>query len=122
MTKLVQLQTRTRDYDSTLTKNVQIHDAPETCFILVEDPIHIERPQIYIIIRPPKASIRKSIHNPSLHVAQHYNVVEDLAKEPCAMSTLKVLHNCPRQSIRAFDIDISGLISFNVEKMSPRIS
>ena len=90
MMKFIQLQTRTRDYDSTPTKNVQSHDAPETSSNPVEDPLHIERPQIDTVTHPPKAIIQNSIHNPSLCAAQHYNVVEDLAQAPCAMSTLKV--------------------------------
>jgi hypothetical protein len=97
MMKFVQLQTRNRYYDSNPTKNVQSHDAPETCSNPVEDLIDIERPQIDTIIHPPKDLIRKSIHNPSLCVTQHYNVVEDLAQAPCAMSTLEVLQNCPHQ-------------------------
>ena len=44
MMKSVQLQTRTQDYDSTPTKNVQIHDAPETSSNPTEDPLHIDRP------------------------------------------------------------------------------
>ena len=126
--KFVRLQTRTWDCDSTPTKNVQSHDAPETYSNQVEDPLHIERPQIDTIIFPPKDVIWKSIHNPSLHAAQHYNIVEYLTQAPCAMSTLEVLKNCPHQwqtllsAIRAFDLDTSGLISFNVEKVSPRLS
>ena len=96
MMKFIQLQTRTQDYDSTPTKNVQSHDAPETYYNPVEDPLHIERPQIDTAIHPPKVVIQKSIHTPSLHAAQHYNVVEYLAQAPCAMSTLEVLQNCPR--------------------------
>lgn len=44
MMKFVQLQTTTRDYDSSPTKNVQSHDAPEISSNLVEHPLHIERP------------------------------------------------------------------------------
>jgi hypothetical protein len=46
---------------------------------------------------PPKGTIRKLIFNPSARAAQKYNIVEDLAQAPCAMSMLEVLQNCPSQ-------------------------
>ena len=69
MMKSVQLQTRAQDYNSTPTKDVQSHDAPETSSNPFEDPLHIERPQIDTIILPPKVIIPNSIHNPSLCAA-----------------------------------------------------
>ena len=80
------------------------------------------------IIHPPKGLIRKSFHNPSVCIAQHYNIVEDLAHAPCAMLTLEVLKNYPSQrqtllsALGAFDSDASSLITFNTENVIPRLS
>lgn len=35
-------------------------------------------------------------------VAQHYNIVEDLAQAPSVMSTLEVLQSCPMQQKSLF--------------------
>ena len=50
-----------------------------------------------LIIKPPKGLIHKSTYNPRARAAQNYNIVEDLAQSPSAMSTLEVLKNCPSQ-------------------------
>ena len=47
--------------------------------------IHIEKPISEAIFRPPKISLCKCIINPNANAAQYYNIVEDLAQEPCAM-------------------------------------
>ena len=60
-------------------------------------PLQIERPVSNSILRPPKASIRRATHNPNARAAQNYNVVEDLAQAPCAMSVLEVLQSCLAQ-------------------------
>ena len=52
---------------------------------------------------------------------------EDLAQEPCAMSTLEVLQSCPSQrknlltALGAVDLDKTNLIHFNVENYKPRL-
>ena len=51
-------------------------------------PLQIERPISDNVLRPPKATIRKAIFNPNAQATQSYNIVEDLAQAPCAMSTL----------------------------------
>ena len=54
-------------------------------------------------------------------------MVEDLAQEPCAMSTLEVLQSCPTQrknlltSLGALDPDNTNLIHFNVKNYKPRL-
>ena len=50
-----------------------------------------------MVLRPPKASIKCTTHNPNSRVAQSYSIVEGLAQAPCAMSTLEVLQSCPVQ-------------------------
>jgi hypothetical protein len=54
-------------------------------------PLQIEKPTLESILRPPKITIYKATFNPSSRAAQNYNIVEDLAQAPCAMSALKVL-------------------------------
>ena len=72
-------------------------------------PLQIEKPYFDSILRPPKSTIWKSTFNPNSRAAQNYNIVEDLAQAPCAMSALEVLQHCPTQrkmllaSIGAFD-------------------
>ena len=59
--------------------------------------------------------------------AQHYNVVEDLAQSPSAMSTLEVLQNCPSQrqallsAIGGVDPRDSNLVSFSHEGYDPQL-
>ena len=50
-----------------------------------------------MVLCPPKSTLRKAVFNPNSRAAQFYNVVEDLAQAPCAMSTLEVLQSCPTQ-------------------------
>ena len=50
-----------------------------------------------MVLHPPKSTLRKVVFNPNARAAQFYNVVEDLAQEPCAMSTLEVLQSFPTQ-------------------------
>ena len=50
-----------------------------------------------MILCPPKSTIQKDVFNTNARAAQFYNVVEDIAQAPCAMSTLEVLQSCPTQ-------------------------
>ena len=50
-----------------------------------------------LMTKPPKGVIHKSTYNPQARAAQNYNIVEDLAQSPSAMSALEVLQNCPSQ-------------------------
>ena len=80
-----------------------------------------------MILRPPKSTLRKAFFNPNAQAAQFYNVVEDLAQAPCAMSTLEVLQSCPTQrknlstALGALDPDNTNLIHFNVENYKYRL-
>jgi hypothetical protein len=60
-------------------------------------PFQIEKPTFNSILRPPKSTIRKATFNPSSRATHNYNIVEDLAQAPCAMSTLEVLQHFPNQ-------------------------
>jgi hypothetical protein len=91
-------------------------------------PLQIEKPSFDSILRPPKSTIRKSTFNPNSRAAQNYNIVEDLAQAPCAMSALEVLQHCPNQrrmllaAIGAFDPESSNYITFNLDDHQPRLS
>ena len=80
-----------------------------------------------MILHPPKSTLRKVVFNPNSKAAQLYNVVEGLAQEPCAMSTLEVLQSCPTQrknlltALGALDPDNTNLIHFNVENYKSRL-
>ena len=80
-----------------------------------------------MILRPPKSTLQKAVFNPNARAVQFYNVVEDLAQTPCAMSTLEVLQSCPTQrknlltALGALDLDNTNLIHFNVENYKPRL-
>ena len=71
-------------------------------------PLSIKKPTLDLILRPPKSTLRKAVFNLNAWAAQFYNVVEDLAQAPCAMSTLEVLQIFPTRrkklvdSIRSF--------------------
>ena len=82
-------------------------------------PLTIEKPKLNLILLPPKTTIWKYVFNPSARAAQFYNVVEDLAQAPCAMSTLKVLQSFPMQ---CKDLDNTSTIHFNVENYKSMLS
>ena len=90
-------------------------------------PLTIEKPNLDMILRPPKSTLRKSIFNPNARAAQFYNVVEELAHEPCAMSTLEVLQSCPTQcknlltTLGSLDPNNTNLIYFNPENHKSRL-
>ena len=85
------VSTRTKDYGSQET------DQPSTS---TTNPSNESTPPTVIpelTIKPPKGVIHKSTCNPRARAAQNYNIVEDLAQSPSAMSALEVLQNFPSQ-------------------------
>ena len=85
------MSTRNKDYGSPAT------DQPTTS---TTNPSNesVPPPVIHeLTIKPPKGVIHKSTYNPRARAAQNYNIVEDFAESPSAMSALKVLQNCPSQ-------------------------
>lgn len=59
-------------------------------------PLQIEEPNSDLVMKPPaKGILQKSTFNPHARAAQKYNIVEDLAIAPSAMSALEVLQSCP---------------------------
>ena len=82
-------------------------------------PLHLEQISLDTVLRPPlKGVVQKSSFNPHAHVAHNYNIVEDLAQAPSAMSALEVLQSCPTQrkallkSIGGIDLTGMNLIIF----------
>jgi hypothetical protein len=89
----VNLNTRSRSYDSVPTKesnrsNVGKYSISTSYIPAPQGSLTIEKPSFDSLLRPPKSTIRKVVFNPNAWAAQNYNIVEDLAKAPCAMSTL----------------------------------
>ena len=80
-----------------------------------------------MVLHPTKSTLRKALFNPNARATQFYNVVEELAQEPCAMSSLEVLQSCPMQwkklltSLGSLDLDNTNLIHFNPENHKSRL-
>jgi hypothetical protein len=127
----IALTTRAKDYTPSKEK---VDDVPP---ILVQPssttpptngPLHLERPSLDIVLRPPpKGVVWKSAFNPHARVAQNYNIVEDLAQTPSAMSALEVLQSCPAQwkallkAIGGIDPTNTNLIVFDLDDHIPRL-
>lgn len=74
----------------------EVVDTPSTSNPSSSGPLHIEHPNSESVIRPcPKGVLQKSSFNLNVRVAQHYNIVEDLAQAPSVMSALEVLQSYP---------------------------
>ena len=96
----IHLQTRSQNYDKPADKKEDQSSSGKAPFTSSPEssstvPLSIEKPTLDVILRPPKSTLRKAIFNPNARAAQFYNVVEDHAQAPCAMSTLEVLQSCP---------------------------
>jgi len=118
------IATKTKDYQATSkqTKEKEANDAPSTSTPSSFGLLHIECPNSEFVIRPPpKGVLRKSSFNLNSRVAQHYNIIEDLAQAPSVMSALEVLQSCLMQwksllfPIGVIDIVDSSLINFDLE-------
>ena len=71
----VSLQTRAQVYEpADIAQKGKGNDIPET-----QGPLHIERPVINLVPRPPKGAMKRTVHTPNARVAQNYYIVEDLA-------------------------------------------
>ena len=83
------ISTRNKDYENPQTLTNKDNDQPSsstTTSTEVVPPIIPEQ-----IIKLPKGVVQKSTFNPHARAAQDYNIVEDLAQLPSAMSTIKLL-------------------------------
>ena len=98
----INLHTCSYSYDKPIEKkdeNPSFEKVPSTSSppSSYKGPLVIEKPNLNLILQPPKATLRKVFFNPNSRAAQFYNVVEDLAQAPCVMSTLEVLQSCPME-------------------------
>ena len=129
----IHLQTRSHNYDKPTDKNedhpssgkIPSTSSLESSYTV---PLSIEKPNLNMILCPPKSTLWKAVFNPNSQASQFYNVVEYLAQAPCAMSTLEALQSCPTQcknlltALGALDPDNTNLIHFNVENYKSRLT
>jgi hypothetical protein len=107
--------------DKAKVTNDSLQDPSTSSISPPSGPLQIDKPLFDSILRPPKSTICKSTFNPSSRATHNYNIVEDLAQAPCAMSMLEVLEYCPSQrrtlldSIGVVDPDSSNNIMFNLD-------
>ena len=87
-------------------------------------PLTFEKTTFEALSCPSKGTLQRT-HNLNERAAQHYNIVEDLAQAPCAMSTLEVLQSYPTQrkallqAIVAVDSADTSLLYFDLENSEP---
>jgi hypothetical protein len=92
------------------------------------NPLQIKKLIFNATLCLPNNIIRKVTFNPNAHAAQNYNIIQDLAQAPCAMSALKVLQHYPSQRrtllspIGSLDSEELNLITFNLDYFKERES
>ena len=90
----VNLQTRRNQYGST-------HEAPPTNTPTnahaTDEALRIPPPPLDGVPKAPCFLLLHINNNPNARAASNYNIVDDLAQSPAAMSALEVLKNCPSQ-------------------------
>ena len=117
----ISIATQSKDYaGSRQEMGKEIVDGPPPPPIF--GPLEIERHNAESIVRPPsKGVLHKSSYNPNACAAHHYNIVEDLAQAPSAMSALEVLQSCLSQwkallsAIDGADPSDTILLAFDLE-------
>ena len=91
----VRIATRSQDYGSKHpvdVKEAESSNSHPSTSAPGSDPLQIEKPNPDLVIKlPAKGILRKSAFNPHARAAQNYNIVEDLAVSPSAMSAMEVL-------------------------------
>jgi hypothetical protein len=127
----IALTTRAKDYSPSKEKVDDLPPSlvqPSPTTPPTNGPLHLERPSLNIVLQPPpKSVVWKSTFNPHARATQNYNIVEDLAQAPSAMSSLEVLQSCPTQwkallkSIDGIDPMDTNLIIFDLEDHIPRL-
>lgn len=119
------ISTRNKDYGNPQLSNETGKDQPSSSTTTSTEVVPPIIPEL--TIKPPKGVVHKSTFNPRARAAQHYNIVEDLAQLPSAMSTLEVLQNCPSQrqalfsAIGGVDPRDSNLVSFDHKGYDPQL-
>ena len=87
--KTINFQTQSQSYDKPIDKredNSSLGKAPSTGSPESSStiPLTIDKPNLDMVLRPPKSTLRKVVFNPNARATQFYNVVEDLDQAPCA--------------------------------------
>ena len=108
LNSMIGLSTWAKNYD--IPKANLSKDQPSTS--QSNGHINIDRPTLDLFPPHPKGETRRTIYNPNDRAIQHYSIIEYLAQERCAMSTLEVLQSCPSQR-KALLAAIKGLIPWN---------
>jgi len=131
---IIDLTTRSKTYDTIPEPNTNgsakgKSPMDETPFVPPPTgSLQIERLILDTILRPPKGTIHKVVFNPNARATQNYNIVEDLAQAPCAMSTLEVLQHCLMQrrtmlsALGAIEPKNSNHLVFNLKYFKTRLS
>jgi hypothetical protein len=113
---MINLQTRAKNYNTSKPIPV-VHESTSSSH--PDGPIQIEKPCFDASLRPSKCNIGRMIHNPNTRATHNYIIMEDLANEPCSMSTLKILYRFPSQQksflfvIYGVDPSESSLMTFD---------
>ena len=119
------ITTRNKDYENPHASNNKDNDQPSSSTTTLTEVVPPIIPEL--TIKPPTRVVHKSTFHLHARVAQHYNIMEDLAQSPSAMSTLEVLQNCPSQkqglllAIGGIDPKDSNLVSFNHKGYDPQL-
>ena len=80
----INLTTRIQSYDKPEEKKIERPSPDKTPSIgsptsSSNGPLMIEKPNIDMILHPPKSTLRKFVFNPNAQATQFYNVVEDIS-------------------------------------------
>ena len=123
MANVVDLATPTKNYkkqpEGELSTHVDSPSLPQS-----NGPLTFEKTTFEAPSHPSKGTLRCT-HNLNAQASQHYNIIEDLAQAPCAISALEVLQSCPSQrkallqAIGAIDSVDASLLSFDPENSEP---
>lgn len=124
----INVATRSKDYQTPAPIAGKEKEPPPSSSTLSSSPLQIECPNLDSATQPPsRGELQKSSYNPNARAIQHYNIVEDLAQAPSAMSALKVLQSCPSQwksllsAIGGIGPTDSNLIYFDLENHVSRL-
>jgi hypothetical protein len=89
-------------------------------------PLTFDKPTFDAPSCPSKGALRRTTHNLNAQASQHYNIIEDLSQDPCAMWALEVLQSFPAQwksllnVIGAID-STKSILFFDTENSEPRL-
>jgi len=98
MSTPINVATRFKYYQTPALVARKEKESTPSSFALSSGPLHIERPNPVSAIQPPSQDVQwKFTYNLNAQATQHYNIIEDLAQVPSAMSALEVLQSFASQ-------------------------